>query len=64
MRPVPGAGGTTQVVEGDYTPKRVAVIEFDSFDQAVAYINSAEYAELSVIRDRSTKTSTVIVDGV
>ena len=40
------------------------VIEFDSFDQAVACINPAEYSELSVIRDRSTKTSTVIVDGV
>ena len=57
-------GGAIQVVEGDYTPERVVVIEFDSFDQAVTFVNSPEYAELSAIRNRSTKTSTIIVDGV
>ena len=57
-------GGAIQVVEGDNTPERIVVIEFDSLEQANAYANSPEYAELSVIRNRSTKTSTIIVDGV
>lgn len=57
-------GGATRVVEGDYTPQRVVVIEFGSFEQAETFVNSAEYIELSVIRNRSTNTSTIIVDGV
>jgi len=57
-------GGAIQVVEGDYTPERIVVVEFDSLEQANTYASSPEYLELSVIRNRSTKTSTIIVDGV
>ena len=57
-------GGAIQVVEGDYTPERIVVIEFGSLEQANAFASSPEYLELSVIRNRSTKTSTIIVDGV
>ena len=57
-------GGAIRVVEGDYTPERVVVIEFGSLEQAETFVNSAEYIELSAIRNRSTKTSTIIVDGV
>ena len=57
-------GGAIRVVEGDYTPERIVVIEFDSLEQANAFASSPEYLELSVIRNRSTKTSTIIVDGV
>ncbi len=57
-------GGAAQIVEGAWTPHRVVVIEFDSLDRANAFVNSTEYQELSVIRTRSTVTSTVIVDGL
>ena len=57
-------GGAIQVIEGDYTPERIVVIEFGSLEQANAFAGSPEYLELSVIRNRSTKTSTIIVDGV
>lgn len=57
-------GGAIQVIEGDYTPERIVVIEFGSLEQANAFASSPEYLELSVIRNRSTKTSTIIVDGV
>ena len=57
-------GGAIQVIEGDYTPERIVVVEFDSLEQANAYTSSPEYLELSVILNRSTRTSTIIVDGV
>ena len=60
----PVRGGAIQVIEGDYTPERIVVIEFDSLEQANAYTSSPEYLELSVIRNRSTRTSTIIVDDV
>ncbi len=57
-------GGATRVVEGDYAPERIVVMEFASLEQAESFVNSPGYAELSVIRNRSTNTSTIIVDGV
>ena len=57
-------GGTIRVVEGDYAPERIVVLEVESYDRAVAFVSSPEYIELSVIRNRSTNTNTIIVDGV
>lgn len=57
-------GGETKVVEGDWTPQRVVVIEFDSYHQVQGFVNSPEYKELAQIRSKSSTSSTIIVDGV
>ena len=57
-------GGESEVVEGDWTPQRVAVIQFDSYDQVKAFVNLPEYQELAKIRSKSSNCNTVIVDGV
>ena len=57
-------GGATEVVEGSYTPHRVVVIEFESVEQARAFVSSPEYLELAEIRSKSSVTSTIIVEGV
>ncbi len=57
-------GGATQVIDGDRTPHRVVVVEFESMEQAQAYANSPEYQELVAIRDRSSITTAFIVEGL
>ena len=57
-------GGATQVVGGDFTPHRLVVIEFESMERLQALIASPEYIELAEIRDRSSNSNTIIVDGV
>ena len=57
-------GGATEVVQGDWTPHRTVVIEFDNVEQARAHTNSSDYAELGEIRSKSSKTNVIIVDGV
>ena len=57
-------GGATQLVEGPRTPHRVVVAEFESFERVQGLVNSPEYTELSKIRERSTVTTTIIVEGV
>ena len=57
-------GGATEVIDGDRTPHRVVVVEFESMEQARAYANSSEYQELTAIRDRSSVTTAFIVEGV
>ena len=57
-------GGDTEVIEGDWDPQRVVVIEFDSYARVQEVVRSAEYKELAEIRSKSSTSSTIIVDGV
>ena len=57
-------GGAIQVVQGDWTPNRIVVVEFDSTEQAQAWQNSPEYADLKAMLNSSSNTSVIIVEGV
>ena len=57
-------GGATEVVQGDWTPHRVIVIEFDSVERAKSWWNSPAHTELRAMADRCSRTTTTIVEGV
>ena len=57
-------GGATQVVQGDLTPHRVVLMEFDSVEQARTWWNSSDHAELRAVLDQCSKTTAMIVEGV
>jgi len=57
-------GGQVKVLEGDWRPNRMVVLHFDSADEARRWWNSSSYAELKAMRQRSTKTNTILVEGV
>ena len=57
-------GGPTEVVSGNRTPHRVVVIEFENLERARAYANDPEARRLGEIRDRSSTSTTIIVEGV
>ena len=57
-------GGATQVVGGDFTPHRLVVIEFESMERLQALIASPEYLRMAEIRDKSSNSNTIIVDGI
>ena len=57
-------GGDTEVIEGDWSPQRVVVIEFDSYERVQEFVHSQEYKELAEIRSNSSTSSTIVVDGV
>ena len=57
-------GGPTEVVSGNRTPHRVVVIEFETLEGAQAYANDPESRRLGEIRDRSSNSTTIIVEGV
>lgn len=56
-------GGRYDAVEGDGRPRNV-VIEFDSYDKAMACYNSPEYQPAVAIRQRCAEGEIVIVEGV
>ena len=57
-------GGATEVVDGDWAPDRLVVIEFDSVDQAKAWLNSADYLAIKDLRVSSASASVIVAEGV
>ena len=57
-------GGAIEIVQGDWTPRRLVVMEFETVEQARTWQNSADYAELKGLLNRSSNTAVVIVEGV
>lgn len=57
-------GGTVEVLEGSWAPKRVVLIEWDSVEQAKLWYESEEYQALADIRRRCAETDLVLVEGL
>lgn len=56
-------GGKVESLEGGWSPKRLAVVEFPSMEQAMKFYRSPEYAPLIKIRQKASKGKLVIVEG-
>ena len=57
-------GGRSEAMEGRTTPQRSVVIEFDSYEQAVACYRSAAYQEAKSYREEGARAEIVIVEGM
>jgi uncharacterized protein (DUF1330 family) len=57
-------GGKVEALEGGWSPKRIAVVEFPSMEQALKFYRSPEYAPLLRIRQKASRGKLVIVEGV
>ena len=56
--------GNAELIEGNWSPGRMVVIEFDDANAARGWLNSPEYTELKRIRQRSANASLILVEGV
>lgn len=57
-------GGATEVMEGDWTPRRCVVLEFADMARLKAWYASPEYQPLIAIRARTTRSNLVFVAGI
>lgn len=57
-------GGQTETVEGGPLGERLVVIEFDSFERAVAWYTSPDYAAARAIRKKAADATVWITEGV
>jgi uncharacterized protein (DUF1330 family) len=57
-------GGATTVLEGDWHPSRLVVVEFANAAAARTWWESTDYAALKQLRQRSVHTEMVLVEGV
>lgn len=57
-------GGDAQLLEGAGEPKRIVVLEFPTKEQAEAWWSSEEYAPAKALRQRTSTTRMLLVEGV
>jgi uncharacterized protein (DUF1330 family) len=57
-------GGEHEVVEGDWDPERVVVVEFPSVERAREWYRSPEYQDIVEMRKRAAPSQVVLVQGV
>lgn len=57
-------GGKAEVLEGDWNPKRIVVLQFDLMERAKKWLHCEEYREPRKMRHRTAKTKMILVEGV
>lgn len=56
-------GVAPEVLEGDWNPGMIVVLEFESTANAKAFIEDVEVKELFKIRHKNTKSNLILVNG-
>lgn len=56
-------GGPVELLEGDWMPKRLIVVEFASAEQARAWWSSPEYGPAKKLRQATAVTQMLLVEG-
>ncbi len=57
-------GGETAVLEGQWIPNRLVLLEFDSLEKAKTWLDSPEYAHAKELRHIAASTNMVAIEGV
>ena len=57
-------GGATEVLEGDWTPRRVVLLKFPSMEKARAFYDSPEYRKAKDARQGAAVMRMVAIEGV
>ena len=57
-------GGQTDVVEGNWKPVYLVILEFSNLEQAYQWYNSEEYRELKALRLSAGQFNAVFIEGL
>jgi uncharacterized protein (DUF1330 family) len=58
------AGGTVEVLTGEWEPERCSIVRFENMQTARDWWNCAEYREARALRDELGSARIFIVEGV
>ena len=51
------------VIEGSWKPRRLVIVEFPSKEKFHAWYKSPEYRVIASLREQSTQTNVIIIEG-
>ena len=58
------AGAPAEVLEGDWIPRRLVILEFPSVERVKEWLGSAEYSAIKPIRHRHATSHMVVIEGL
>ncbi len=56
--------GRTEKLEGDWTPKRLVILQFESLERAREWLNSPDYTPVKALRHKAAHSNMVVIEGV
>jgi uncharacterized protein (DUF1330 family) len=56
-------GGAAEVLEGNWVPNRLVILEFESSDRAKEWLRSKEYQPAREIRHRTAVANMILIPG-
>ena len=56
-------GGEVEILEGEWSPQRLVVVEFPTREKAKAFLNDPGYQAVAAIRHQAAITNMVLADG-
>lgn len=56
-------GGRMRIAEGAWKPTRIVILQFDSYERAIEWWESPDYAPAKALRQKLANSDLVIVDG-
>jgi uncharacterized protein (DUF1330 family) len=57
-------GGKAENLEGDWVPKRIVVLEFESVEMALKWWASEDYKAPKALRQSASVTNMIVAEGV
>jgi uncharacterized protein (DUF1330 family) len=57
-------GGETAVLEGDWNPKRLVLVEFPDLEAAKRFYDSPQYQAAKALREGAAQLNMVAVEGI
>ncbi len=57
-------GGKTETLEGDWSPSRLVILQFESSEQAKKWLNSEEYRVARSMRHKTADPQMVVIEGL
>jgi len=57
-------GGRSETLEGDWSPKRIVILEFEGLERARQWWDSPEYRDAKRLRQEIARTRMIAVEGV
>jgi uncharacterized protein (DUF1330 family) len=57
-------GGASEILEGEWIPRRLVMLRFDSVARAKEWWASEEYAAPKALRQETAVTNMIVVEGV
>ena len=57
-------GGRTETLEGEWSPSRLVILQFESIEQAKKWLDSEEYRAARQMRHQTARSNMVVIEGM